>query len=128
MYLLVIVTRQEDKVYDFLKLVPSVGVRGATVVDGRGMGNVLRDHETAYTSIEQILSASIDLTENVVIFSLIGSGETLSKARKVAHRVFGDFSRPNAGVLFVLPVAEVEGLAREAQVDPPAYLNSPDSK
>jgi hypothetical protein len=30
MYLLVIITRQEDKTYDFLKLLPTVGVRGAS--------------------------------------------------------------------------------------------------
>ena len=62
MYLLVIITRQEDKTYDFLKLLPTVGVRGATVIEGRGMGKILRDRETIFTSIEQILSASIDLT------------------------------------------------------------------
>jgi len=123
MYLLVIITRQEDRVYDFLKLLPSVGVRGATVVDGRGMGKILHDYETAYTSIEQILSASIDLTENVVILSLIRSGETLSKARKLARRVFGDFSLPNTGVLFVVPVAEVEGLVRERENGSPEHLN-----
>src|SRR5450756_951246 len=75
MYLLVIITRQEDKTYDFLKLLPTVGVRGATVIEGRGMGKILRDRETIFTSIEQILSASIDLTDNVVILSLVEGGE-----------------------------------------------------
>ncbi|MCE5192862.1 MAG: hypothetical protein ABFD13_00765 [Candidatus Cryosericum sp.] len=123
MYLLVIITRQEDKVYDFLKLLPSTGVRGATVVEGRGMGKILHDYETSYTSIEQILRANIDLTENAVIFSLVSSGETLAKARKLAHRVFGDFSLPNTGVLFVVPVAEVEGLAPDSNTGSPEQLS-----
>jgi len=112
-YLLVIITRQEDKAYDFLKLLPTVGVRGATVVEGRGMGKILRDREVVFTSIEQILSTSIDLTDNVVILSLMQGGEVLASARKLARQVFGDFARPNMGVLFVLPVADAEGLATE---------------
>ncbi|MBA4365103.1 MAG: hypothetical protein WC625_03975 [Caldisericia bacterium] len=111
MYLLVIITRQEDKTYDFLKLLPTVGVRGATVIEGRGMGRILRDRETIFTSIEQILSASIDLTDNVVILSLVQGGEVLTSVRRLARQVFGDFARPNTGVLFVLPVADAEGLA-----------------
>jgi nitrogen regulatory protein PII len=111
MYLLVIITRQEDKTYDFLKLLPTVGVRGATVIEGRGMGRILRDRETIFTSIEQILSSSIDLTDNVVILSLVQGGEVLASVRRLARQVFGDFARPNAGVLFVLPVADAEGLA-----------------
>ena len=113
MYLLVIITRQEDKAYDFLKLLPTVGVGGATVVEGRGMGKILRDREVVFTSIEQILSTSIDLTDNVVILSLMQGGEVLASARKLARQVFGDFARPNTGVLFVLPVADAEGLATE---------------
>lgn len=124
MYLLVIITRQENKVYDFLKLLPSVGVRGATVIDGRGMGKILHEYETAYTSIEEILSANIDLTENAVIFSLIGSIDVLSRARKLAHRVFGDFALPNTGVLFVVPVAEAEGLARGQDTGPEEQVGS----
>jgi nitrogen regulatory protein PII len=111
MYLLVIITRQEDKTYDFLKLLPTVGVRGATVIEGRGMGRILRDRETIFTSIEQILSSSIDLTDNVVILSLVQGGEVLASVRRLARQVFGDFARPNTGVLFVLPVADAEGLA-----------------
>lgn len=111
MYLLVIITRQEDKTYDYLKLLPTIGVRGATVIEGRGMGRILADHETIFTSIEQVLSASIDLTDNVLILSLIEGGEVLASARRLARQVFGDFSRPNTGVLFVLPVADVEGIA-----------------
>ena len=113
MYLLVIITRQEDKTYDFLNLLPTVGVRGATVIEGRGMGKILRDRETIFTSIEQILSASIDLTDNVVILSLVEGGEVLARARRLARTVFGDFARPNTGVLFVVPIADVEGLATE---------------
>jgi hypothetical protein len=111
MYLLVIITRQEDKTYDFLKLLPTIGVRGATVLEGHGMGKMLRDRETVFTSIEQILGATIDLSDNIVILSLITDGNVLERSRKLARRVFGDFARPNTGVLFVLPVADAEGAA-----------------
>ena len=119
MYLLVIITRQEDKTYDFLKLLPTVGVRGATVIEGRGMGKILRDRETIFTSIEQILSASIDLTDNVVIISLVQGEEVLASARRLAQQVFGDFARPNTGVLFVLPIADAEGLATASDMTLP---------
>ncbi len=117
MYLLVIITRQEDKTYDFLKLLPTVGARGATVIEGRGMGKILQDRETVFTSIEQILSTTIDLADNVVILSLVQGGDVLDKVRRLARRVFGDFERPNTGVLFVLPVADMEGLAAEQDIN-----------
>ena len=89
MHLLVIITRQEDKACDFLNLLPTVGVRGATVIEGRGMGKILRERETIFTSIEQVLSASIDLMDNVVILSLVQGGEVLASVRKLARQVFG---------------------------------------
>lgn len=110
MYLLVIITTQEEKTYEYLRLLPAVGVRGATVVDGKGMGRILQDHDTVYTSLEQVLSASIDLRDNVIILSLLEGGKSLVAARQLAHRVFGDFSRPNTGVMFVLPITDAEGL------------------
>jgi hypothetical protein len=116
MYLLVIITRQEEKTYDFLKLLPTVGVRGATVLEGHGMGKMLRDRETVFTSIEQILGATIDLTDNIVILSLIQEGNVLERARKLARRMFGDFARPNTDVLFVLPVADMEGLVAQGSI------------
>ncbi|HEY5000459.1 MAG TPA: hypothetical protein VII15_01350, partial [Candidatus Cryosericum sp.] len=114
-----IITRQEDKTYGFLKLLLTVGVRGATVIEGRGMGKILRDRETIFTSIEQILSASIDLTDNVVIISLVQGEEVLASARRLAQQVFGDFARPNTGVLFVLPIADAEGLATASDMTLP---------
>ncbi|HPS69370.1 MAG TPA: hypothetical protein PLO19_01270 [Candidatus Cryosericum sp.] len=121
MYLLVIITTQEEKTYEYLRLLPAVGVRGATVVDGKGMGRILQDHDTVYTSLEQVLSASIDLRDNVIILSLLEGGKSLVAARQLAHRVFGDFSRPNTGVMFVLPITDAEGLtgvSSEAESSP----------
>ncbi len=109
MYLLVIITQQEDRMYEFLKLLPATGVRGATVIEGHGMVKMLHDRETVFTSLEQILNATIDLTENLVMISLIRGGDALARARKLARRVFGDFSQPNTGILFVLPVTDMEG-------------------
>ena len=126
MYLLVIITTQEYRTYEYLRLLPAVGVRGATVIDGKGMGRILQDHDTVYTSLEQVLSASIDLKDNVVILSLLEGGESLGAARKLAHRVFGDFSRPNTGVMFVLPITDAEGLAggsKETQSPPSSRVS-----
>lgn len=111
MYLLVIITQQENRMYEFLKLLPATGVRGATVIEGHGMVKMLHDRETVFTSLEQILNATIDLTENLVMVSLIRGGDVLARARKLARRVFGDFSQPNTGILFVLPVTDMEGPA-----------------
>lgn len=112
MYLLVIITRQEEKVSDFLRQLPAAGISGATVVEGKGMGKILQEKETVFTSLEQILSGSIDLTENVLILSVIPEEKLMRDACSLAHRIFGDFSSPNTGVLFVLPVLEAEGLAQ----------------
>ena len=43
MYLLVIITQQENRMYEFLKLLPATGVRGATVIEGHGMVKMLHD-------------------------------------------------------------------------------------
>jgi DUF917 family protein len=110
LYLMVIITKEEEKTLEFLRLLVTIGVKGATVVDGRGMGRILQEQETYFTSIEQVLTAQIDLTENTLILSVIHSGEILAEARKLARKVFGDFSKANTGVLFVLPVMDAEGV------------------
>ena len=59
MYLLVIITRQEDKTHEFLSLLSSIGVSGATVFEGKGMGKILQEKETVFTSLSRFSAGAL---------------------------------------------------------------------
>lgn len=57
-----------------------------------------------------------DLRDNVIILSLLEGGKSLVAARQLAHRVFGDFSRPNTGVMFRAAPSRTQKGLPECQV------------
>ncbi len=112
---LVIITRQEDKT-PTIETTPT-SVYGERRLSREGVARILRDTRRLHSSNGS--QRHIDLSDNVLVLSLIQGGEVLASARRLARQVFGDFSRPDTGVLFVLPVADAEGLASLPDVTPP---------
>lgn len=49
--------------------------------------------------------------ENYTVFSVIRTEETLEKAIALVHEVAGTMKEPGSGILFVVPVTRIEGLA-----------------
>ena len=113
MHLLVVVLYHEEHLHEILERLPSVDVRGATVIESTGMGGLLSDQIPIFATLSRMLSASQGRAQNYTVFSVIETDETLQKAIDVVRAVVADINKPGVGILFTVPVDRIEGLAPE---------------
>ena len=111
MNVLFVVLNHEEHVRILLERFPEIDVRGATVISSTGMGQLLAADVPIFSTLSKLLSGASRRMENSTIFSVIRSEETLEKAIALVHEVVGDMKNPGSGILFVVPVTRIEGLA-----------------
>lgn len=111
MNVLVVVLNHEEHVRILLERFPEIDVRGATVISSTGMGQLLAADAPIFSTLGRLLSGASRRMENSTIFSVIRTEETLEKAIALVHEVVGDMKAPGSGILFVVPVTRIEGLA-----------------
>ena len=107
MRLLVIVIHDPKRLDEVLTGLLDLGVTGATILDSEGMGRILSDDIPVFGGFQ---AAILDRPRNATILSVV---EESSVDAVVAHvqQVLGDLSAPATGIVFVLPVERVVGLA-----------------
>jgi nitrogen regulatory protein PII len=115
MELLVCVINQEEKLEEILSGFLDLGVTGATVIKSEGMGRVLANGVPVIAGLQTLMSRS--RPQNVTIFSVIKSKQTLEAAIDMVQSICGDFGEPSTGIVFTVPVERVIGLAPELQSD-----------
>jgi nitrogen regulatory protein PII len=110
MKLLVIVTNERGKVEEVFKEFLEIGVGGATVIDTQGMARILYDKNVDKVPIFGSLKMLIDdkYPFNKTIFVVLDD-DLVKPAIQAVKRVLGDLTKPNVGIIFVLPVEYVEG-------------------
>jgi nitrogen regulatory protein PII len=111
MNVLVVVLNHEEHVRILLERFPEIDVRGATVISSTGMGQLLAADVPIFSTLSKLLSGASNRVENYTVFSVIRTDETLEKAIALVHEVVGDMKAPGSGILFVVPVVRIEGLA-----------------
>lgn len=87
-----------------------LGIRGATVVDARGMAQVLRRDVPIFAGLSSLFPGST--SDSYLILSVLESGG-VTAVSDLIEDVCGDFREPGSGILFTVPVATVRGLAEE---------------
>lgn len=105
--LLIMVINDRERLDEVLMGLLELGVTGATIVDSEGMGRILSDDIPVFGGLK---AAVVDRPRNVTIMSVVDEGRV---DPVVAHvqGVLGDLSAPSTGIIFVLPVERVVGLA-----------------
>ncbi|MHB8106017.1 MAG: hypothetical protein ACYDH4_01100 [Candidatus Cryosericum sp.] len=111
MNVLVVVLNHEEHVRILLERFPEIDVRGATVISSTGMGQLLAADVPIFSTLSKLLSGANHRMENSTVFSVIRTEETLEKAIALVHEVVGDMKAPGSGILFVVPITRIEGLA-----------------
>ena len=111
MNLLVVVLNHEEHLRILLEKFPGIDVRGATVISSTGMGQLLAADVPIFSTLSKLLSGASNRVENYTVFSVIRTEETLEKAITLVHEIVGDLKEPGSGILFVVPVTRIEGLA-----------------
>ena len=111
-FLVVLVLDDPDLSYTLLDAWEEAGVRGVTILESSGIGRVrraaLRDDMPLMPSLRNIMRGEEE--HHRTFFSVVDSEEQVEALAEAAQRVVGDFSQPNTGVIFAVPIAHVHGL------------------
>lgn len=109
MNLLVFILKKTEFQDQILKHLAEAGIKGGTVIDGVGMAKALVDVEDIpiFGPLRHIFSENKNLICKVMMF-VLENGQ-LSTARNIIKDIVGDLTAPNTGIMFNIPIAEVEG-------------------
>lgn len=109
MEMLMVILKKVDLVNEIMQKLAETGVRGGTIVEGTGMAKALVNMEDIpmFGMLRHILVDEAKLTSKLLIFVL--KEEQVKVTRETIKEVIGDFSEPNTGIMFSIPIKEVEG-------------------
>lgn len=110
MQLLVLILKKVELMDELLKQLAKGGVKGATILDGTGMAEALVNMEDLpmFGVLRRILADEEKEVCKLLLFVL--KDEQIIQTRNVIKSVVGDFSIPNTGIMFSIPITYVEGL------------------
>jgi nitrogen regulatory protein P-II 1 len=85
-----------------------IGVTGATVVEGRGMGQILKQDVPIFSGLAELFPGGE--TDSSMIFSVVDE-EVLEAAVRVVEEAEGSvLGTPGKGLVFALPVTFFKGV------------------
>lgn len=109
MHLLVCVVNNTAKVNEIVAGFIDIGVTGATVIDSHGTVEIAVEQVPVFAGFRHLLRG--DREANRTIFTVIEDERVLKRAMRLVQDSCGDLAQPSTGIMFVVPVTEVVGLA-----------------
>ena len=113
MLLQVLILRKVDMLADLLSAFTAAGLGGSTVLDCDGalqvLGQASVDAPPIFASLRKFLNP--DQEHNKLVLTVI-SEEQLPVWRTAVENIVGDITAPGTGILFSVPITNVEGLAK----------------
>jgi nitrogen regulatory protein PII len=117
-YLVVLVLDDPDQTEALLNAWEKAGARGVTILESSGIGRVrraaLRDDMPLLPSLRDIMRGEEE--HHRTFFSVVESEEQVEALAEAAQRVVGDFSQPDTGLIFSVPISHVYGLHKAKPV------------
>lgn len=109
MKLLFFVLNRVEKLEPVLNKLEHIGLRGATVLQSRGMAMTLENYfdGSFIGSLRAVMEP--DREENRTVFMVLKE-EDVAKAIEAIEEVAGSFDAPNSGIAFTLPLDFVKGI------------------
>ena len=98
MFLLVAVLNSDAHVRKVLEGFTAIDVGGATVIDSRGMGQMLAADIPIVAGIARLLGGSPVQESSRTIFTVISNMEALERAKKVVLDAVGDMTQKGVGI------------------------------
>ncbi|MBN2496660.1 MAG: hypothetical protein JXR96_18870 [Deltaproteobacteria bacterium] len=96
--------RQLDMVLEGLL---ELGIGGATVVDARGMAQVLSKDVPIFSGLSSLFPGGN--ADSHLLLSVLRA-DRIEQVTRLIEDVCGDFSAPGSGILFTVPVRRAKGL------------------
>lgn len=110
MELVVIVLNKVECLETLLGAFADNGITGATVLDSTGMARVLSDVKEEVRIFGTLsMMFNPERQESKTIFTVLPREKT-SLLKQLANEVVGDFSQPDTGIIFGVPINFVEGI------------------
>lgn len=87
------------------------GLRGATVLDSKGMARILHteDEMPMFYGLRSIVAP--ERRSSKTIFAVL-EDDKIALARQIVNKVTGGLDHPDSGIMFAVPVSFVEGLVK----------------
>lgn len=110
MKLLVLVLNRPDKLNKLLHEFNDHEIRGATILESTGMAHTLMsDDDHLFGSWRRFLDP--DRKESKTIYMVI-EDEKISEVIEIIESVIGSLNKPDAGIVFTIPVDYVKGIVK----------------
>ena len=112
MQVFVFVLNRTEHLEHLLQEFTDHGLKGATVLDSRGMARILHteDEMPIFYGLRAILEPERRISKT--IFCVMEDSQ-VEIARKIVNDVTGGLDYPDSGIMFALPVTFTEGLVRK---------------
>lgn len=112
MSLFICILKDYRLIEDVLLAFVEAGVTGATMVDGRGMGQLIGSELPVFAGLRGLFPGSA-ADSHLVIAAV--RGERLDACFEIVQRLAGPLDSPGAGIAFALPISRIEGLKSEIE-------------
>ncbi len=112
MQVFVFVLNRTEHLEHLLQEFTDHGLKGATVLDSRGMARILHteDEMPIFYGLRAILEPERRISKT--IFCVMEDSQ-VEIARKIVNDVTGGLDYPDSGIMFALPVTFTEGLVKK---------------
>lgn len=107
MKLLIIIVKGGNRLEDLLTGFLEIGISGASVLDARGMGQVISSDVPIFAGLKTLFPGAEGQSQ--VILSVV-SPEKAQEAMTVVHEIYGSLDEPGSGIAFTVPVEDLSGL------------------
>ena len=107
MELIVLIIKHTLFLDDILTGFVDIGIKGATVIDSRGMGQILTAEGPIFAGLRDLMPGGN--IGNHMILS-VADEDQVEKVVRLVKEICGDFEEEGMGVLFTLPVGRFIGL------------------
>lgn len=108
-----LVIKQVDMVDSIMEALADAGIRGGTAIDSAGMARSithLNQNVAMVQLLRGILNGEDESHKSKTIFVIV-KDEEVEAVKKAIIDVTGDLSKPNAGIMFGIPVSFTEGIS-----------------
>ncbi|MBL7033549.1 MAG: hypothetical protein ISR91_05330 [Candidatus Delongbacteria bacterium] len=109
MKLLIIILNKEENLDELLEGFLEMDIRGATVINSKGMGSILTSDIPIFAGLKDLLQGN--RPGNKTILTLVEE-DRIPVIVNLFEDVVGKLDQPGNGIIFTLPVADVIGLGR----------------
>lgn len=115
MKLLVFITKEIDCINGILTMLLEENISGATLVDCKGMLKAINESSIEpppiFGSLRHFINPGHESAKMLMIVPR--DHERLEKTRSIIHNCCGGLDKPNTGIMFEIPIDNVEGVPKE---------------